>query len=57
LILGYNDVTIKLPSTPAEWNEIQEGFEEIGGIPNVCGAIDGSLVLVKRYQLIILLIS
>jgi len=27
-----------------------DGFEEMQGIPNVCGAIDGSLIRIKRFE-------
>ena len=50
LILGYKNETIKMPSSHEQWAAIMEGFETIGGIPQVCGAIDGSLIQVKRYD-------
>ena len=45
----YLRSTIKLRREEEEWFEIMEGFERICGVPFVCGAMDGSLVLVKRF--------
>ena len=50
LNLTWLKQTIKLPSTKAGWEEVSSGFEQICGVPNVCGAIDGSLFQVKRFQ-------
>ena len=44
----YTSGSIKLPSTPEEWKENISGFENFGGIPNCCLAIDGSLIIIKR---------
>ena len=40
--------TVALPKTPSEWSRIEEGFERLAGMPNVYGAIDGSLIPIKR---------
>ncbi|DAZ97782.1 TPA: hypothetical protein N0F65_009528, partial [Lagenidium giganteum] len=33
-----------------EWKGICEGFEAIAGLPNVCGAVDGSLIEIHRFE-------
>jgi len=48
--MGYKRSTIRSPSTLEEWEEVMDGFEEMQGIPNVCGAIDGSLIRIKRFE-------
>ncbi len=45
----YLRETIQLPTTAVEWEEIRQGMEEIAGFPNAYGAIDGSLISVKRF--------
>jgi hypothetical protein len=49
LRVRYLRDTIKLRREEEQWFEIMEGFERICGVPDVCGAMDGSLVLVKRF--------
>jgi hypothetical protein len=45
----YREDVISLPKTAAEWNEIREGFKERPGhFPGAVGAIDGSLIRIKR---------
>lgn len=39
---------LRLPTTEAGWREISDGFESIAHFPNVCGAIDGSLIRIHR---------
>jgi hypothetical protein len=46
----YLRETIRLPNTQQEWMAIADGFEEMCGVPNVVGAIDGSLFHVKRFK-------
>jgi len=41
--------TIAMPSTHEGWEEIRVGFEA-HGFPNVYGAINGSLITVKRFE-------
>ncbi len=48
VIVGMMDKIIKLPSTPAKWKEIMDGFEGVCGFPNVCGARDGTLIEIER---------
>jgi hypothetical protein len=50
LLLCYEKETIFLPRNVAEWNEISEGFQRKNGIPNIVGAIDGSLVRIQRFR-------
>ena len=45
----YLKTTIKLPSSVSEWEVIRDGFERKAGFPNAYGAIDGSLIPVKRF--------
>jgi hypothetical protein len=41
---------IHLPQTSQEWAEVATAFESQCGVPNVVGAIDGSLIRIKRFQ-------
>ncbi|KAG9411333.1 putative nuclease harbi1 [Aphanomyces cochlioides] len=50
VVLTYMEETIALPKTSTEWTTIMNGFEQYGGIPNVVGIIDGSLIPIKRFQ-------
>lgn len=50
VLLLYLEESIHLPNTCGEWAINAFGFETISGIPNVVGAIDGSLVKVKRFH-------
>ncbi|KAF0703994.1 hypothetical protein AaE_015158 [Aphanomyces astaci] len=47
--LCYVLETIVLPSSREEWEVVRVGFEE-HGFPNAYGAIDGSLIQVKRFE-------
>ncbi|ETV69526.1 hypothetical protein H257_14762 [Aphanomyces astaci] len=47
--LCYVLETIVLPSSRDEWEVVRVGFEE-HGFPNAYGAIDGSLIQVKRFE-------
>jgi hypothetical protein len=49
LIKCYGDI-VSLPKTKQEWDVISDGFDEKHGIPNIAGAIDGSLFQVMRYR-------
>ncbi|KAH9105449.1 hypothetical protein AeMF1_018731 [Aphanomyces euteiches] len=49
VIMTYMNHAVRLPKSPAEWLEVARGFEQMGGIPNVVGVIDGSLLPVKRF--------
>ncbi|DAZ96029.1 TPA: hypothetical protein N0F65_000024, partial [Lagenidium giganteum] len=40
---------VRLPQTSTEWQAILEGFEDIAGVPYVCGAIDCTLINVPRF--------
>ena len=42
--------TVTLPSSPASWAAISKGFESVARFPNVFGAMDGCLVMVKRFR-------
>ena len=46
----YKGSTITKPSTTDGWNTIKEGFQQIAGFPNVIGAIDGTLIAIKRFK-------
>jgi hypothetical protein len=49
LIKCYGDPDdVFLPQSESGWDEISRGFEEKLGIPNIAGAIDGSLFEVQR---------
>src|SRR5207244_676521 len=39
---------IQLPATEAEWQDLEEGFEEVCGFPGACLAVDGSLFEIER---------
>jgi hypothetical protein len=41
-------IFVRLPRTDEEWQDMHQGFEAIGGFPNVAGAIDGSLIEIVR---------
>ncbi|KAH9067311.1 hypothetical protein Ae201684P_021471 [Aphanomyces euteiches] len=41
--------TVRLPNDSAEWEEIRRGFEMKAGFPNCYGALDGSLIPIKRF--------
>ena len=41
--------TVQLPKTNTGWEEVSAEFEEVAGIPNIYGAIDGSLIPIKRF--------
>jgi hypothetical protein len=47
VLLTYRKNTIKLPNSYNDWKIVVKGFEKICGFPNVCGAIDGTLIPVK----------
>jgi hypothetical protein len=49
VLAGYVDDVVRLPFTSDEWNQVAMGFENVCGVPNVVGAIDGSLFRVKRF--------
>ncbi|XP_044753817.1 protein ANTAGONIST OF LIKE HETEROCHROMATIN PROTEIN 1-like [Coccinella septempunctata] len=38
---------IKLPSSPAEWEEIAQQFENVWNFPNCLGAIDGKHIVIQ----------
>nr|XP_034174772.1 putative nuclease HARBI1 [Osmia lignaria] len=38
---------IKVPSGPAEWRQIAQGFEERWNFPGCCGAIDGKHITIQ----------
>ncbi|KAG4036227.1 hypothetical protein PC123_g28203 [Phytophthora cactorum] len=40
----------RLPSTEKELAEVMQGFEEMLGFPGVVGAIDGTLITIKRFE-------
>jgi hypothetical protein len=46
----YKKDSICLPETANEWLELEKGFFEFGGLPNCYFSIDGSLIMIKRYQ-------
>ncbi|KAH9108300.1 hypothetical protein AeMF1_016514 [Aphanomyces euteiches] len=46
---SYLKETVSLPKSPVVWETIRQGFEQIAGIPHVYGAIDGSLIPIKRF--------
>jgi hypothetical protein len=48
LLVCIRPQVITLPSTQQEWDEIAAAFEEVGDFPGICGAVDGSLIEVKR---------
>lgn len=48
VLITYSKEVISLPSSREEWVSISEGFEKVQGFPNVCGAIDGTLIRVKK---------
>ena len=50
LLRCYFHDTVSLPdkNDTEKWNNITTGFEELCGFPNVIGAIDGSLIKIKR---------
>ncbi|KAF0734636.1 hypothetical protein Ae201684_008713 [Aphanomyces euteiches] len=50
VLMLYLEETIHLPDTPDAWRRITEGFERQTGFPGVVGAIDGSLVKIKRFK-------
>lgn len=37
-----------MPSSHEDWIAVADGFERIGGMPNVAGAIDGTLIEIER---------
>jgi hypothetical protein len=41
---------VSLPHTPMAWRVIAGGFESCAGFPNVFGALDGCLIMVKRFR-------
>ncbi|KAE8884032.1 hypothetical protein PF003_g31889 [Phytophthora fragariae] len=45
----YLEVTVRLPQTLHVWHVVSMGFERVYGVPNVAGAIDGSLFPVHRF--------
>ena len=49
ILLLYKAQTVCLPSNHNQWRKIASGFEEICGLPNVSGALDGSLFQIKRF--------
>ncbi len=50
VILLYLQETIYLPQTTQEWADNAFDFEAQSGFPNVVGAIDGSLISIKRFK-------
>lgn len=48
LIDSYRDTVIRWPDNERAWSEVATGFKAIAGVPNVVGAIDGSLIDIKR---------
>ena len=45
----YKNTAISRPKTNYEWDQIKEGFKTKAGFPNIIGAIDGTLICIKRY--------
>ena len=48
LTICYLNEAITMPSSVSEWEQVREGFE-LAGFPNCYGAIDGSLISIKRF--------
>ncbi|KAF0743277.1 hypothetical protein Ae201684P_000111 [Aphanomyces euteiches] len=47
---AHLSAAVALPSSAASWSSIASGFESVSGFPNVYGAIDGCLVMIKRFR-------
>ncbi|KAH9123941.1 hypothetical protein AeMF1_005222 [Aphanomyces euteiches] len=45
----YLHDVIRMPSKKGEWNEVCAEFEALCGFPNAYGAIDGTLIHIKRF--------
>jgi hypothetical protein len=50
VLLTYEDDIIRLPTCLEEWDKISGGFEKQNGFPNICGAIDGTLIEIKAFK-------
>ncbi|GMF19740.1 unnamed protein product [Phytophthora fragariaefolia] len=50
VVTSFSEETICLPSTNAEWAAVFAGFEQLSGFPMVTGAIDGTLIRIKRLK-------
>ncbi|ETV66984.1 hypothetical protein H257_16674 [Aphanomyces astaci] len=40
---------VGMPTSQAAWETIRGGFEDVAGVPNAYGAIDGTLIAIKRF--------
>jgi len=48
LLVGMAPRVICFPTRLREWERVAEGFESLCGIPNVAGAVDGTLFQIER---------
>ncbi|OQR84084.1 hypothetical protein ACHHYP_13921 [Achlya hypogyna] len=48
--LHHLQATIAAPATIEGWQQISDGFKRIAGLPRVFGAVDGSLVMIRRFR-------
>lgn len=50
ILLKYFIKIVSFPSTNEHWENVAVGFEKICGVPNVVGAIDGTLIQIHRFE-------
>ncbi|KAH9098052.1 hypothetical protein LEN26_016762, partial [Aphanomyces euteiches] len=50
VIMSFLQDTIQLPQTMNDWADKAANFERNSGFPNAVGAIDGSLIQIKRFK-------
>ena len=48
IIAEYGEEVIKLPTSPAEWKKVAQGFEECWNLPHAIGALDGKHVRIRN---------
>ncbi|RHX96840.1 hypothetical protein DYB28_000610 [Aphanomyces astaci] len=41
---------VAMPTPQAAWETIRGGSEDVAGVPNAYGAIDGTLIPIKRFR-------